>query len=306
MRIISLLPSTTELAVSIGLKEHLVGRSHECDYPAGLDHLPVLTKPKYHDDGNSRQTDDRVKDLLRRGLSVYEVDEVLLKELKPDLILTQDHCEVCAASIGDVENALSSWTGRKPGLVSVSPLDLNGIFDSFLKIGEATGRESEANKLSEEIQERLEIIRRTTNGEPRKRVATIEWIDPLMTAGNWIPELTEFAGGEHLLGEAGKHSPFIDWETITETDPDLILVMPCGYSIEKTLSEMETLTSRPGWSDLRAVNSGEVYILDGHHYFNRPGPRIFESARIMAEIFHPERFKPTLEESGWIRYNAES
>ncbi|MCC5913776.1 MAG: cobalamin-binding protein [Balneolaceae bacterium] len=302
MRIVSLLPSTTEIVAALGLKDQLVGRSHECDYPKGVDQLPAITSPKYPDDGNSRETDDRVKELLRRGLSVYEVDEIALRELKPDLIVTQDHCEVCAASMGDVRRALQNWMVDEPEVISVSPADLKGIFDSFKTIGEAVERIDEAQTLTEELEERFNILRQSVVGEPAKEVFTIEWIDPLMTAGNWIPELIEIAGGDQLMGEAGKHSPFIEWGDLIKSDPDVILVMPCGYSIEQTLSEMDTLKDGSGWNSLKAVKNNEVYILDGHHYFNRPGPRILDSTRIVAEVLHPHRFKPTFENRGWIRF----
>lgn len=304
MRIVSLLPSTTEIVAALGLQDNLVGRSHECDYPAGVNQLPAITKPKYPDGGNSRETDDRVKELLRRGLSVYEVDEIALRDLKPDLIVTQDHCEVCAASMDDVKLALRNWMGVEPEVISVSPSGLRGIFESFKSIGETVGRSEEAQTLSTQIEERFNILRQSVVGEPAKELFTIEWIDPLMTAGNWIPELIEIAGGDQIMGEAGEHSPFIEWSDLTNSDPDVILVMPCGYSIDQTLSEMNTLKGRPGWRSLNAVKNGEVYILDGHHYFNRPGPRILDSARIVAEILHPHRFKPTLQKSGWIRYST--
>ncbi|TVR36386.1 MAG: cobalamin-binding protein, partial [Balneolaceae bacterium] len=302
MRIVSLLPSTTEIVSALGMEKYLVGRSHECDYPASITSLPVLTKPKYITNGKSRDIDKQVKSLLEKGLSVYEVDAELLAELKPDVILTQDHCEVCAVSLPEVEAAVQTWTGnQKTHVVSVSPTDLNGIYQSILKIGEALQKKSNAQSLVDEMKERLEIIRSTVSGKVRKKVVSIEWIDPLMTAGNWIPELVEIAGGDHLLAEPGEHSPWIDWKDILEADPDLIVIMPCGYSFKQTAEEVPLLTSRDEWSELKAVKEKNVYLLEGNQYFNRPGPRIFESTRILAEILHPDHFKPTLKETGWKR-----
>lgn len=307
MRIVSLLPSTTEIATALGFQSNLVGRSHECDYPAALTHLPVLTKPKYPDKGSSSEIDQRVKSLVENGLSVYEVNAELLSELKPDLILTQDHCEVCAVSVNDVKKAVKEWTRQSNTvIVSVSPVNLEGIFESFREIGKALAVEKRAGYLIEEMKQRLDIIRNTVLREKRKTVATIEWIDPLMTAGNWIPELVEIAGGDHLFAEAGKHSPWIDWEKIKTADPDLISIMPCGYNFDQTINEIDILTSKPGWKDLKAVKNDNVFILDGNQYFNRPGPRIFESTRILAEILHPHLFKPTFKNRGWKQWKHQT
>ncbi len=300
MRIVSLLPSTTEIAAALGFADALVGRSHECDYPERVHTLPALTRPKYPQQNNSASTDREVKNLLEQGLSVYEVDADNLAALKPDIILTQDHCEVCAASLSDVTEALRSYThSESVEVISVSPVSLNGIFESFLTIGKALNAPEKAQELVIEIRERLDIIRNTVYGEAKRSVVTIEWIDPLMTAGNWIPEITDIAGGEHLIAEAGKHSPWLQWETVLECDPDVLLVMPCGYSFEQTEKELHLLTDKPGWKDLKAVQDGEVYLLEGNQYFNRPGPRIFESTRILAEILHPGLFEPIHRGVGW-------
>jgi iron complex transport system substrate-binding protein len=300
MRIVSLLPSTTEIAAALGFTESLVGRSHECDFPERVRTLPVLTEPKYPGQTDSTAIDREVKNLLEQGLSVYEVDADRLAALKPDIILTQDHCEVCAASLADVTEALRSYTDSESvEVISVSPVSLQGIFDSFRVIGDALDAGDIAEELVNEILERLDIIRNTVYGEPEKSVVTIEWIDPLMTAGNWIPEITTIAGGEHLIAEPGKHSPWLKWETVLECDPDVLLIMPCGYSFGQTTRELHLLTEKPGWNELKAIQSGEVYLLEGNQYFNRPGPRIFESTRILAEILHPELFEPVHEGSGW-------
>lgn len=300
MRIASLLPSTTEIACKLGFEEQLVGRSHECDFPKGVSKLPVLTRPKYKQNGNSLEIDQRVKSLLQNGLSVYEVDAETLSELKPDVILTQDHCEVCAVSLSEVKKALQSYTGYKSEVVSVSPVNLEEIFRSFSKIGRALNAQSRADSLINETRERLEIIRNTALGEERKSVVTIEWIDPLMTAGNWMPELIDIAGGQDLLGKPDRHSPWINWDDILNTDPDFLLILPCGYSLEQTANELDVLTGKPGWDELRAVKKNHVFVLEGNQFFNRPGPRILESARILGEILHPALFKSTLKNRGWV------
>lgn len=305
MRIVSLLPSTTEIAAALGFTESLVGRSHECDFPERVRTLPVLTKPKYPGQTDSAATDREVKNLLEQGLSVYEVDADRLAELKPDIILTQDHCEVCAASLADVTEALRSYTDSESvEVISVSPVSLQGIFDSFQMIGDALDAGDNAQLLVHEIRERLDIIRNTVHGEPEKSVVTIEWIDPLMTAGNWIPEITGIAGGEHLIAEPGKHSPWLQWKTVLECNPDVLLIMPCGYSFDQTSRELHLLTEKPGWDELKAVQKGEIYLLEGNQYFNRPGPRIFDSTRILAEILHPELFESVHEGSGWKQFKT--
>ena len=302
MRIVSLLPSTTEIACALGLESQLVGRSHECDYPESIKDLPVLTEPKYDENGRSSEIDKRVKSLLENGLSVYHVFADKLSELNPDLILTQDHCEVCAVSLPDVEEALQKYTSSDSKVISVSPKNLEDIFESIQTIGNAAGAGQKAKHLLAEIKQRFSIIKNTVFGENRKTVATVEWIEPLMTAGNWIPELIEIAGGEDQLGKPGQHSPWIDWNDIMEADPEYLLICPCGYSCQQTLNEIDHLTDKPEWEKLKAVKNGNVFILDGNHYFNRPGPRIFESTRILGEILHPQLFKPTLKGIGWINF----
>lgn len=300
MRIVSLLPSTTEIACKLGFEDQLVGRSHECDFPESVKKLPVLTQPKYPENGSSKKIDQEVKSLLEKSLSVYRVDADKLAELQPDIILTQDHCKVCAVSLEDVEHALEQKLDGHAKIVSVSPKNLHQIYQSIFDIGDALGARSKAENVVDEIKERMDIIRSTlTNVKPVSAV-TIEWIDPLMTAGNWIPECIHIAGGDDLLGTPGEHSPWIEWYTIMNSDPEILLISPCGYSIQQTVNELGTLRQHEGWDSLKAVKNDQVFILDGHHFFNRPGPRIFESTRILAEVFHPAHFKPTLKNTGWI------
>ncbi|PAU94167.1 cobalamin-binding protein [Aliifodinibius salipaludis] len=291
MRIVSLLPSTTEIVATLGKVDQLVGRSHECNYPDGIDELPSCTEPKFNPDGSSYEIDQRVKALLQEGLSVYRVDEEELTTLNPDIILTQDHCEVCAASFDEVQEAVKSTLGANVKVISVSPTDLSSWVQSIRTIAGAIDAEKAAEALTQHMKSKLQDIQQKTSELTPPKVLSIEWMDPLMTAGNWIPELVQIAGGIPIAAEAGTHSPQISWDKVQRLNPDIITIIPCGYSIEQTLSEISTLTSRNGWKQLRAVKNKQVFIADGDHYFNRPGPRLVDSARILAEIIHPSLFR---------------
>jgi iron complex transport system substrate-binding protein len=298
-RIASLLPSLTETACALGLRDALVGRSHECDFPAGVETLPVLTEPKLDASAPSAAIDSRVRELVERGLSVYRVDADRLRELAPDVILTQDHCEVCAASLSDVEAALAEWTGAKPRVLSVEPKTVTDVLSDFARLGRELGVPEAGFGLQARCLTRMEEIAARTHAGPRPRVACLEWIDPLMGAGNWMPELVGMAGGEALFGEAGAHSPWMEWDALREADPDCLIVLPCGFDLERTAREMETLVARPGFAELRAVRGGRVFLTDGNQYFNRPGPRLVESLEILAEILHPDRFPARHRGTGW-------
>jgi iron complex transport system substrate-binding protein len=303
IRIVSLLPSTTEIICALGMKENLVGRSHECDYPASVEKLPACTEPKFEPDGTSYQIDQRVKALLQDGLSVYRVDAEILSSLKPDVIITQDQCEVCAASLSEVRKAVENTLGKEVDVVSVSPADLSGVFDSIHKIAAAIGAVPQGQQLVQNMNDEFEYIQSKVQAANIRNICCLEWLEPLMAAGNWIPELVEIAGGRALGAVAGKHSPLFEWDNLLELDPEVISIMPCGYAIDKTLSEMDTLKSHKQWNKLKAVEGGQIYLLDGDQYFNRPGPRLTDSARIFAEILHPDVFKGKYRDTGWIKFN---
>jgi iron complex transport system substrate-binding protein len=299
-RIASLLPSTTEIACALGFEDRLVGRSHECDHPASVTRLPALTAPKLDPEGSSRQIDDRVKQLVRDGLSVYRVDAERLRELAPSVILTQDQCEVCAASLSDVEAALGVWIGARPQLVSLNPRTLGDVWEDLARVAAALGAAERGQDLVGELARRVgEVAERSLRVRSQPSVACVEWIDPLMAAGNWMPELVTLAGGHSLFGESGRDSPWLEWETLRATDPEVIVVLPCGFDLPRTRSELAPLLARPGWEKLRAVTSGRVYLTDGNQYFNRPGPRLAESLEILAEILHPDEFRPAHRGSAW-------
>ena len=299
-RIASLIPSATEIACALGFEGQLVGRSHECDFPPGVARLPALTQPKLDVNARSAEIDGRVKALVRDGLSVYRVDAELLRELEPTLILTQDQCEVCAASLEDVEAALAEWTGARPGVVSLDPNELGDVWRDMNRVADALGAPERGRALTEELAGRItDVGERTLRIRARPSVACIEWIDPLMAAGNWMPELVALAGGKNLFGDAGAHSPWMQWEELRDADPDVVVVLPCGFDLARTRAEMAPLLAQPGWGDLRAVREGRVFLTDGHQYFNRPGPRLVESLEILAEILHPDHFPATHRDSAW-------
>ncbi len=292
-RILSLLPSTTEIAGALGLAEQLVGRSHECNRPAAVLGLPIVTEPKLDLEAPSRAIDERVRALVREGLSVYRVDAELVRRLAPDVILTQTQCEVCAVTPGDLEDALREWLGAKtrPALVVVEPNTLQDVLEDFARVGAGCGVPARGAALRDREGERIDAIARGSAAVARRpRVACLEWIDPLMGCGNWIPELIEAAGGCSVLGEAGAHAAWSSLDELLECDPDWLVIAPCGFDLPRTHAELPPLTAQRGWSQLRAVREGRAVLVDGFLHMNRPGSRIAESAEILAEILHPECF----------------
>lgn len=304
-RIVSLLPSATEIVCALGFRDNLVGRSHECDFPRGVEDVPVCSRPRLDVDGSSRQIDDQVRDIVRRGLSVYEVREDVLKSLKPEFIITQTQCDVCAVSEKDVEKAVCDWTGERPTIISLEPNFLDDVWSDIRRVAESLDARHEGDKVVDVLRSRMQAIREkaATIGE-RPRVATVEWIDPLMSAGNWMPELIDMAGGENLFGENGKHSPTMEWPALRAADPDVLLVTPCGFDLDRTIQEAGALTRLEGWSDLSAVRGKAVYAADGHHYFNRPGPRLAESLEILVEALHGEHFDFGHRQKGWASFKG--
>ena len=300
-RIVTLLPSATEIVCALGFEDQIVGRSHECDYPASVKRLPTLTQPKFDPEGSSAQIDERVKTIIGDALAVYRVDADALRALKPDVIVTQAQCDVCAVSLRDVEEAVGTWIGGPPPkIVSLAPYSLGDVLNDMGRVALALGAGVTGIEMVTQLQRRMtEIARRAKEGAARPRIACIEWIDPLMAAGNWMPELISMAGGTNLFGVAGQHSPWMKFEELAAADPDVILIMPCSFDMERAARELPTLTNRPEWRSLRAVRDGRVFLGDGNQYFNRPGPRIVESLEILAEILQPERCNWGHQGSGW-------
>jgi len=302
-RVLSLLSSTTEIIYALGCGDRLVGRSHECDYPEEVSELPICTIPKFNVDGTSREVDDEVKSLVQSALSIYYINEKLLKELKPDIIFTQSQCEVCAVSVSDVEKALKNITGLSSRVISVEPNSIEDIFNDILTIAQILNVRNKGKELVELIKAKIDSTEKIVYQKSSPSVAAIEWIDPLMAAGNWVPQLIRVAGGKNLFGEASKHSPWMKYNDLVEQDPEIIIVMPCGYDIKKSLIEIKTLESKKGWGSLKAVRNRNVYITDGNQFFNRPGPRIIESLEILLEIIHSDFSESKHIDSGWIKLN---
>ena len=303
-RVLSLLSSTTEVVYALGCEDQLVGRSHECDYPPAVMTLPICTKPKFNVDGSSIEVDGQVKSILQNALSVYYINEDLLKELKPDIILTQSQCEVCAVSEKDVKSVVKNLTGINPDIISVEPNSVKDIFKDIKIIAEALNVVDKGADLIDFMKNRIRTLKKSYDVKSELTVAAIEWIDPLMAAGNWVPELIEMAGGINLFGEAGKHSPWMEYKDLIEKDPDNIIIMPCGYNIQKSIIEIDSLIKQKGWKEINAVQNDKVFITDGNQYFNRPGPRIIESLEILIEIFHNDKTDFKHIDSGWINFDS--
>ena len=304
-KIISLLPAATEIVCALGLEDNLVGRSHECDFPASVKQLPVCSDANIPDNLGSAAIDQKVKELLYDALSIYTVNREKIKELAPDIVITQAQCEVCAVSLKEVEEALENYLDKDAHIISLQPDKLDDVFDDIRKVAAALDVAESGEKLIEDLTERVDIIRHKLKFiDTKPTVACIEWLEPLMVSGNWIPEMVAIAGGTSILAEAGKHSPFVQWEDIQQADPDIMLVMPCGFSIERTMKEIDLLLQRPGFAELKAVKSDRLYIADGNQYFNRSGPRIVDSIEILAEIIHPKQFVFGYEGNGWIRFSV--
>ena len=299
-RIVTMIASATEIVCVLGLEGDLVARSHECDWPARVKRLPVCTAPRFDVHGSSLEIDERVKSLLEQALSIYRVDAEMLRKLQPDVIVTQSHCEVCAVSEKDVQNALGDWLDGKAKIVSLSPNNLADVWQSIRNVADALGVSPNGEQVLRGLQDRVQRIneRIPPSGE-RPTVACLEWLNPLMAAGNWVPELVELAGGRNLFGHAGKHSPWMTWTELADRDPDVIIAMPCGFALAKTSSEMATLRQQTAWRNLKAVRNRRVYVTDGNQFFNRPGPRLVESLEILAEICHPDRFSFDHEGTAW-------
>lgn len=303
-RIVSLIPSATEIVASLGLTDAIVGRSHECDYPPKVQNLPICTQPKFEPEGSSGQIHERVSEVLQSALSVYQVEIEILEELQPTHIITQAQCEVCACSLADVEVAVNQLVGSKPEIISLQPNKLGEVWQDIERVAGVFGVNSEP--LLSHLNKRVQTCREKTNlgfEISRPTVACIEWTEPLMVAGNWVPELVKLAGGEALFGVEGEHSRWLKWENLVDANPEIIIFMPCGFNLEKTRQDAWEFAKNSGWKSLQAVKNGRVYVTDGNAYFNRPGPRLVDSLEILAEILHPELFDFDYRGIAWKCFN---
>ncbi|MDZ8185559.1 MAG: cobalamin-binding protein [Nostoc sp. ChiSLP02] len=300
LRIVSLIPGGTEILAALGLVDAIVGRSHECDYPPEIQDRPICTQARLNSNASSSQIHDEVNNLLQSALSIYQIKTDVLEKLQPTHILTQDQCDVCAVSFHEVEKAVATLVESQPQIISLQPNILRDICDDIERVANTFGVDS--LKVLENLEARIKICEQKIQGlalNELPTVACIEWIDPLMTAANWIPELVNLAGGQSLFSVAGQPSPQLPWETLLASNPDIIVFMPCGFDLNRTRQEAQLLTQLPEWEKLHATQTGRIYITDGNSYFNRPGPRLVDSLEILAEIIHPEIFEYGYKGTGW-------
>lgn len=301
LRIVSLIPSGTEIVAALGCGSHLVGRSHECDYPEQVRTLPVCTAANLNAEQPSRDIHNQVMELLQSALGIYRLDLEQLQQLKPTHIVTQAQCEVCAVSLAEVEQALTQITDQTTQVISLQPSLLVHVWQDIERVAIALGCDSQS--ILQQLQARIKACQQCQNIEHRPTVACIEWTDPLMIAGNWVPELVNLAGGDPCLGTIGQHSSWLTWEQLLAANPDIIVCMPCGFNLEQTAQATRELAQQPKWQQLQAVQNQQVYLTDGNQYFNRPGPRLVDSMELLAEIFHPHIFPPRYAGHGWLKFH---
>ncbi len=285
MKICSLLPSATEILFALGLGDQVAGVSHECDFPAEARRKPVLIKSRVSLTESAAEIDRQVRGFLERGESLYSVDFDVLTAIDPDLIVTQDLCHVCAATPDDLATALANLP-RQPRIVTLNPHSLADVCADIRSVGDATGSSERANAVVAEFEREVANVERTVAGLPRPRVVCIEWLDPPYVAGHWVPEMVERAGGIDVLGHAGNPSFRVEWEAILAAQPDVIVVMPCGYSMERALAEFHQMPLPEGWQTLPAVRDGDVFVVEASGYFSRPGPRLSQGVSILADAIH--------------------
>jgi len=291
MRIVSLLPSATEIVCALGLEESLVGVTHECDYPAFVRALPKVTKTLIPHDASSADIDALVRERLETALALYSLDMPILEALRPDLLVTQALCDVCAVAEAEVRAAACTLPGR-PQVINLEPMSLEDVFDTLHLLGKATDREAKALEVADALRLRVHATEARTRQIPhaeRPPVAFIEWIDPIFNGGHWNPTLIEMAGGIDVLGSVGQPSRTTPWDAVLDAQPDVLFIACCGFSRERTLQDIPLLEARQGWRDLPCVRNRRVYVADGNAYFSRPGPRLVDSLAILAHALHPER-----------------
>jgi iron complex transport system substrate-binding protein len=286
MRIVSLLPSATEILYALGLGDSVVGVTHECDFPPEAAKKPALIRPRVNPAAGPAELDRQVRELMSRGESIYAVDDALLRSLAPDLIITQDLCHVCAASPDDLGTALARMQSP-PDVLSLSPQTLAGVWDDIREIGKATRRLAEADQLAAELARRVARIEAIVSGvASRPRVACLEWLDPIYVGGHWVPEMVACAGGGDLFGRAGAASFRITPQQVIDAQPEIIEVMQCGYGVARNRGEYQRTKFPAGWSELPAVRNGRVFAVDANSYFSRSGPRLADGVAILAHLFH--------------------
>ncbi|QDT59926.1 vitamin B12-transporter protein BtuF [Stieleria bergensis] len=295
MRIVSLLPSATDIVCALGLEDKLVGVSHECAIPAGAGAPKVVTASTIPANLSSKQIDVAVGQQLQQSTALYTINEALLRKLKPTVILTQSLCQVCAVDQEQVQDLADSMEDS-PVVVDLSPMSLNGLYHSIRQVAAVTASRGEGQKLLVQLQRRVHTIAERSETLRRRRVVFLEWLDPPFVAGHWNPELVRLAGGIDLLGTAGQPSTKTTWQQVQDVNPEMIVVACCGYSIQRSMTDIQQLSGNPHWEAMPCVKGGQVAILDGSQYFNRPGPSLIDSLELLAHLLHPEmhRFPASL------------
>jgi len=290
MRICSLLPSATEILYAIGLGDSVLGVTHECDFPAEAATKPALIRPRVDPQATPAEIDRKVSEIIARGESIYSVDAELLSSLAPDLILTQDLCHVCAASPDDLATALTRFP-RQPQVLSLTPRSLAEVWDDIRRVGNATGRCREAEALAAALEKRVAAVEaKSARAGSRPRVLCLEWLDPYFVGGHWIPEMVCKAGGEDVLGRLRQPSYKVSGDQILESQPDIVVIMPCGYGTARVAAEFRLDQLPSGVEALPAVKERQVFAVDANSYFSRPGPRLADGVELLAHIFHPSLF----------------
>ena len=290
MRIVSLLPSATEIIASLGLEDQLVGVTHECDWPPSVAKLPKVTRTLIPTDASSAEIDALVRDRLGQQSALYTLNMEELERLRPDLIVTQALCDVCAVAEEEVRNAACSLPGS-PRVVNLEPERLSEVLDCIHTVAQAIGEPHAAEPVVAGLQARVNrVVTRAMAAATRPRVALLEWLDPPFSTGHWNPELVRLAGGVDALGQEGKKSVTLAWEQIVAYQPEVVLISCCGFTIERTMQEVGVLRDVDGWEDLPAVREGRVWVTDGASYFSRPGPRLVDSLELLAHVIHPQLF----------------
>lgn len=288
MRIVSLLPSATEIVCALGLGDDLVGVTHECDHPRFVVGLPKVTQTLIPHDASSRDIDALVRERLKTQRALYTLDLPTLERLAPDLIVTQALCDVCAVAEAEVTAAACSLPNR-PRVINLEPMSLEDVLDTLLTVGRAAGVAGQGEAVVSELRRRIDAVTVRSEGvADRPRVVLLEWLDPPFSCGHWSPELVRLAGGDEVIGRAGQPSRTLTWEEVVAARPEVIVVACCGFSLERALADLPGLTARLGWADIPAVRAGRVYFTDGNAYFSRPGPRLVDSLEILAHALHPD------------------
>jgi len=302
MRIVSLLPSATEILFALGLRDRVVGVTHECDYPSEVRSLPVLTKCVFDSEKMTQEEIDReVKRLSLTGESLYRIQDELMREANPDLIVTQDLCHVCAITPGEVQRAVHLLQ-KKPEIVSLSPKLLDDVFIDMDSVARSAG--VEADGVIRKLQARVKRIAPAATLKERPSVGCLEWLEPLWRTGHWIPGMVQLAGAEEVLAEAGKPSRDLSWEELQLKNPDIIIVMPCGYNLSRAREEFLRVRQSYPWENLQAYQNQNIFVVDANSYFSRSGPRLVDGLEMLAEIFHPEYFANMAPLHSYIKFTV--